>query len=171
MRHTHRTAVALCALAVAALSLSACVSAPPPPTSSAAAAKPEAEQRCPAFTAGQLSRTLGQPFSDARVDPSSTDAIIACQWTAKSQAALVLTKVATQGGRVLFEESRDASARSIGAVNPVTIRGARSAYVIPSLGRVGMLVDDRFVEVSVLVPSADGQDVARLATLAARNAV
>jgi hypothetical protein len=161
-------------LVVALLGLTGCVSAQEPPAGSAqdSVNRPSGPQdpRCAVFDSRQLSRVLGQPFEGPINTADSTPKIAECQWTADSQTALVLVKVADNNADFLFRESAEAASRSLGEVTRVAIPGADKAYALASLGRIGMLVSGSYVEVSTLVPGADNKQIVRLASIAAGEA-
>lgn len=162
------------ALPVAAVCVltAGCVSAQPASTGAGAVASaPSIAPQCDLLTSASLQRTLGVSFVAPRAeDPSSSATTTVCQWTASDQSALVITKLLTRDAALVFRSSFEESQRSLGPTQATTVPGAKSAYVVPSLGRTAMLVDDRFVEVSVLVPSATPEQVAAVATQAARSA-
>lgn len=157
--------------AVGLLALAGCVSAQPPTTQSATGGAsnpgPDAVSRCDRLTTAGLAKQLGVEFAEPRVDPSSTDSLTTCQWTAADQTSLVLTTVATEEPALFYEQTRSNSMRTLGTVTDVDIKGAKQAYQLSSLGRTGMLVPGAFVEVSVLVPTAEPKDVTRVAQMAA----
>lgn len=160
------------ALAAAALvGLTGCVSAADGPTGSAAGAidRPTGPQHeaCVLFEAADLRRVLGQQFEQPINTADSTQVLAECQWTASSQTALVMTKVSEGDGPFLFRESATAASRSLGKVELVTVPKADKAYSVRSLGRVGMLVGDSYVEVSTLVPGAGDAEIMKLARMAA----
>lgn len=159
--------------AAVVLTLTGCVSATDVRSGAASVAgnpTPNASARCDLFTPTQLQAVLRVEFSEAVLDPASTGSTTQCQWTAKDQTAMVLTKVASKDAAFLYKESRTTSQQSLGVVTSASIPGARSAYQLPSLGRTAMLVGDQMVEVSVLVPSATPAQVDRTAALAAQHA-
>jgi hypothetical protein len=159
--------------AAALLALTGCVSAKDVQSGAASVAPnptPNASARCDLFTTTQLQALLRVEFSEAVLDPASTQSTTQCQWTAKDQASLVLTKVAAKDAAFLYRESETTSQQSLGVVTSVTIPGAREAYQLPSLGRTAMLVGDQMIEVTVLVPSATAAQVNRTAALAAQHA-
>jgi hypothetical protein len=151
---------------VSALLLGGCVSAGQD-AAEQAVERPEIDRRCEVFDGDALQRVLGQGFEGPVNTADSTRQIAECQWTASSQTALVLAKVSDGDGAFLFRESEEAASRTLGQVTPISVQGVKQAYYLPSLGRVGMLVDGRYVEVSVLVPGADPRQTGRLAKLAA----
>lgn len=127
-----------------------------------------AERTCSVLSAEELGRVLGLAFKPPIVDPSSTPTAVQCQWTATDQSALVLTKIVSEQADVVFRTAVRESQRTIGAVERTRIPGADAAYVLPTLGRTGMLVGDSYVEVSVLVPSATQSQIEQVATDAAQ---
>lgn len=171
LRPARRAIVATGVAGVIALT-AGCVSAADRsgPVSTQADATAAAERTCSLLNAEELGRVLGLAFKPPIVDPSSTQTAVQCQWTATDQSALVLTKVVTDEADVVFRTTVRESQRSIGAVQNTKIPGATRAFVLPSLGRTGMLVGDSYVEVSVLVPSATPPQIEDIATAAARAA-
>lgn len=161
------------AAGAAAILTSGCVSAADrsaDATSAGSDATAAAIRTCDLLNAQELGRILGTAFQAPIVDPSSSDTGTQCQWTSNDQTALVLTKVISQQADVVFRTTLRESQRSIGAVRKTDIPGTRAAFVLPSLGRTGMLVGDRYLETSVLVPSATPAQVERVATTAAKAA-
>lgn len=167
-----RVIVAAGAAGVLALT-SACVSASDRASSEATAtgsgATPAA-RICSLLSAAQLGQVLGVAFREPIAAAGSTATATQCQWTATDQTSLVLTKTVSKQADIVYRSAMRESQRSIGAVAPVRIPGATAAYILPSLGRTGMLVGDRYVEVSVLVPSATPGQIRQVATAAAANA-
>lgn len=135
-------------------------------TASGSGATPPA-QTCSLLTAPGLGQVLGRAFTEPVVDPSSTASATQCQWTATDQTALVLTKVVGEQADLAFRTAVRSSQRSIGAVYRTRIPGAQQAYLLPRLGRTGMVVGHRYVEVSVLVPGATPAQIRQVATEAA----
>jgi hypothetical protein len=159
-------------LGVAVMAAGGCVSAPAldSASSGAAARSAAANQRCAVFAEPQLRRIVGQQFQGPVTTADSSDEIAECQWTAADQAALVIVRVSDGNGGFLFRETASATQRNIGRVVDLDVPGAQRAFGVPSLGRVGMVVDGDYVEVSTLVPGATDAVVKRLAGLAARQA-
>lgn len=161
------------AAGAAALLTSGCVSAADRSSDTVSAgsdATAAAIRTCDLVTSEELGRILGTAFQAPIVDPSSSNTGTQCQWTSTDQAGLVLTKVVAKQAAVVFRTTVRESQRSIGAVETTQIPGTRASFVLPGLGRTGMLVGDRYVETSVLVPSATPQQVRSVAIVAAKAA-
>lgn len=159
------------ALAAGALLLTGCVSAAEPSAGPPTPSPSRSGPQCDVLTVEQLQETLGVAFVPPRApDPSSTATTTVCQWTATDQTALVITKVLTGvNAKLVFRSSFEETRRTLGPTETTDIPGATSAFRVPSLGRTAMLVGNRFVEVSVLVPSATPARVADVAAFAARS--
>jgi len=156
---------------VAVIAVSGCVSAPQTDSvnSTAAAQSAAEDERCAVFGEPVLRRVVGQAFRGPVTTAASTAGIAECQWTADNQAGLVIVRVSDGNGGFLFRESARSTQRSIGRIVTMDVPGAERAFGVPSLGRVGMVVDGDYVEVSTLVPGANDAVVKRLAGLAARE--
>lgn len=172
-----RTAKLLGGSVITALLISAvtgCVSAQdsaaPVTGTPAPSTAPDRSPECPLLTSAALTEITGIPFQPQPSVPESDDNAIACQWTATDAEALVITRTITQDPEFTFRQSRLNTERNLGPAVPTTVTGARAAFAVPSQNRVAMVVEDEFIEVTVLVPSATPVQQAEIVQLAARRA-
>ena len=168
-----RTVTLLLGAGLTAASLAGCVSAADTQAGSAPAAlnpTPNASPRCDLFTTEVLAKLLNVKYSEAILDPASTDSLTQCQWAAVNQESLVITKVINKNPVFIFRESKINSERSLGKVDDINVPGATAAYSVPSLGRTAMVVGEEFIEVSVLLPTATPKMIVGAAVIAANNA-
>jgi hypothetical protein len=128
------------------------------------------DARCDVVPSADLGRILSEPFTGPINTNDSTEQIPECQWTGKSGTSLVLVSVADTGANFLFKDAQQEAARNLGKVAPITVPGADRAYSLLSFGRIGMMVGDRYVESTTLVPGASTDDVVKVAALAAAGA-
>ena len=82
----------------------------------------------------------------------------------------MLVKVSDGGGNFLYRENIRAAEENIGTVQQIKVKGAESAYLLSRLGRVGMVVDGNYTEVTTLIPGASDEQVVELAEVVAGNA-
>ncbi len=166
----NRLAIAAVTALVAALTgcISAEDSADVPTTATTAPAS--ADQRCDLVTSEQLQQLFGKEFTGPTPTSASNQQQAECQWTATDQAALVLVKISDGGGKFLYRENARAAEENIGAVQQVKVKGADSAYLLPRLGRVGMIVAGNYIEVTTLIPGATDEQIVQFAEVVASNA-
>lgn len=131
---------------------------------------PDRSQECPLLTSEALTDITGIAFQDQPSVPESDANSVQCQWTATDAEALVITRTITADPEFTFRQSRLNTERNLGPAVPTTVKGAQAAFAVPSQNRVAMVVDDEFVEVTVLVPEATPTQQAEIVQLAARRA-
>ena len=154
------------------VALAGCVSAEDPvdkPTT-AATVPAGADERCDLVTSEQLQQLFGNEFTGPTPTSASNEQQAECQWTAADQGSLVLVKVSDGGGNFLYRENIRAAEENIGTVQQIKVKGAESAYLLSRLGRVGMVVDGNYTEVTTMIPGASDEQVVELAEVVAGNA-
>lgn len=152
-----------------ALLLTGCVSAPTTDSNGQDAAKPEsaAPYECDLLTTQFLSEQLSTTFAEGRALPKSTEQRIECQWTAKSQIAIVTTVIDRDLGS--YQKTRKESAQALGIVSKAKVPKAAKAFQVPGVGLTGMSVAGNYVQVVVSVPTATVEQVQAVAEEVAAN--
>lgn len=164
--------IAVIAAVGLAFALSGCVTAEEPKGDATVmtTAPSNADKRCDLLTSDDLSQIFGVEFIGPTPTSASNQQQAECQWTAADQGAVVLVKVSDGGGKFLYRENIRAAEQNVGIVEQIKIKGAESAYALPRLGRIGMVVDDNYVEITALVPGASDEQISQLAASVAASA-
>lgn len=103
-------------------------------------------------------------------EPTPDDAIAgmsACHFREEDQVGVVQVAVADEAGEATAIAARRELAERHDDVADVTIDGASDAFEVRSAGVIGMVVDDRFVEVAAVGAGLDEGDHVALAELVA----
>jgi hypothetical protein len=169
MRTTVARRAGIAMMGTVALLASGCVSAPATDGGAQDATKPVRDDsaQCDLLTTEFLSKQLSTTFGEGRVLPNSSEQRVECQWTGISQIAVVKTVIDSDASS--FKQTRNDSSRSLGIVTKAVIPKASKAFKVSTIGLTGMLVDGRYVQVVVGVPTATVADVKAIATEVAAN--
>ena len=122
----------------------------------------DAARVCPPLTGAELSEILATPFPAQPTVVASDAEVSECRFVSTNREAFVITKTYRRDPATQFKQSLADVQRNLGATTEINVKGTKAAYAVPAVGRYGLLTDDAYTEVNLVVPGLSLVEVAEV---------
>ena len=122
----------------------------------------DAARVCPPLTGAELSEILATPFPAQPTVVASDAEVSECRFVSTNREAFVITQPDRRDPATQFKQSLADVQRNLGATTEINLKGTKAAYAVPAVGRYGLLTDDAYTEVNLVVPGLSLVEVAEV---------